>query len=65
MTDYIINFVSNLNPDGPTVSHWPKYDSSTRSIMTLQDGDEPQVVETDTFRDEAIKFVTELRYWQD
>ena len=61
LTDYFVNFVNNLDPNGPTVLEWPKYNTSTVQAMTLQDGATPLALEPDTYREEAIAFLAQLR----
>ncbi|KAJ3555359.1 hypothetical protein NM688_g2623 [Phlebia brevispora] len=56
LTDYIINFVNNLNPNGPTVPNWPQYSTSSPQLLTLLDGLIPTSITTDTYRQDAISF---------
>ncbi|TCD60884.1 hypothetical protein EIP91_009375 [Steccherinum ochraceum] len=60
LTDYLINFVNNLDPNGPTVLSWPKYDTTSVSLLTLLDGSPSQTITTDTFRKDAIAFDIQL-----
>ncbi|KAI0790998.1 carotenoid ester lipase precursor [Abortiporus biennis] len=63
LTDYLVNFVNHLDPNGAgSVISWPQYDatSSSPQILTFLDGMEPEVITPDTFRQEAINFVIGL-----
>jgi len=60
LTDYLVNFVNNLDPNGPTVLNWPKYNTSSAQLLTLLDGAVPQALTTDTFRKEGMAFITKL-----
>ena len=60
LTDYVVNFVNNLDPNGPTVLAWPQYNSSSAQLLVLQDGNVSLALEQDTFREDAIAFVIEL-----
>ncbi|KAI0793056.1 carotenoid ester lipase precursor [Irpex lacteus] len=60
LTDYIINFVNNLDPNGPTVTHWPKYNNSNPQLLTFLDGDTPRTITTDNYRVDQMNFVTNV-----
>ncbi|TCD60885.1 hypothetical protein EIP91_009376 [Steccherinum ochraceum] len=60
LTDYLINFVTNLDPNGRTVLNWPKYNTSTVQLLTLLDGTPSETITTDTFREDGISFIMEL-----
>jgi len=60
LTDYLVNFVNDLNPNGPTTLQWPKYSTSTAVLLTFLDGDVPQVLTTDTYRTDAMAYSIEL-----
>lgn len=60
LTDYIINFVNNLDPNGPTVTHWPKYTNSNPQLLTFLDGDTPRTITTDNYRVDQMNFVTNV-----
>lgn len=62
LTDYLINFVNHLDPDGPTVLPWPKYDTHSAKLLTLVDGATPQEITRDTFRKAGIAFAAELGF---
>ncbi|RPD58843.1 carotenoid ester lipase precursor [Lentinus tigrinus ALCF2SS1-7] len=52
LTDYIIQFATHLDPNGASnrTIAWPKYDSVSRPVLTLHDGDVPLAIETDDVR---------------
>lgn len=60
LTDYLINFVANLNPNGPSLPYWPQYDTSSRQLLTLYDTPVATNITLDTFREEGTQFLTEL-----
>ncbi|KAJ7609564.1 Alpha/Beta hydrolase protein [Mycena polygramma] len=57
LTDYLINFVTNLDPNGKTVPAWPGYTTAAPNLMTFFDGvgQAPTAVTQDTFREEAMR----------
>ncbi|KAJ6504940.1 hypothetical protein DFH09DRAFT_1439681 [Mycena vulgaris] len=38
LTDYLVNFVTDLDSKGATIPNWPKYTSEVRNLMTFLDG---------------------------
>ncbi|KAI0790999.1 carotenoid ester lipase precursor [Abortiporus biennis] len=62
LTDYVIHFVNYLDPNGSSGSSWPKYDPSSSSpkLMTFLDGLIPRTISADTYRKDAMDFVTTL-----
>lgn len=60
MTDMLINFVNHFDPNGPTIPTWPKYSSSNASLMTFLDGDILLEITEDTFRKNAMEYITSL-----
>ncbi|KAH8079814.1 Alpha/Beta hydrolase protein [Cristinia sonorae] len=61
LADYVINFVNRLDPNGPGGNlNWPKYDTASAKLLTLQDGFNPQVITQDNFRKDAIDFAVKL-----
>ncbi|KAJ7464059.1 carotenoid ester lipase precursor [Mycena latifolia] len=58
LTDYLINFATNLDPNGESVPAWPAYTTATPNLLTLLDGLFPTSITQDTFRAEAIEFLT-------
>ncbi|RDX47137.1 alpha/beta-hydrolase [Lentinus brumalis] len=62
LTDYIVQFATHLDPNGAsnkTIS-WPKYDSDSRKVLTLLDGDVPLKIETDDLRLLPMQGVTAI-----
>ncbi|KAI0793055.1 carotenoid ester lipase precursor [Irpex lacteus] len=60
LTDYIINFVNNLDPNGPSITNWPKYTNSNPQLLTFLDGITPRTITTDNYRVDQMNFVTDL-----
>jgi len=61
LTDFLVNFATSLDPNGPTVPHWPAYTTATPNLMTLFDGLLfSNAITQDTFRASAIQFLTNL-----
>ncbi|KAI0084373.1 carotenoid ester lipase precursor [Irpex rosettiformis] len=60
LTDYLVNFVNHLDPNGNGSMEWPRYTPSSPALMTFLDGDTPQTITQDTFREDAIGNLTEL-----
>ena len=65
LTDFLIQFVTNLDPNGVLSPHWPRYTTSSPQLMTLL-GSQLEVtnnnrtITLDTFRVEGIEFITNL-----
>lgn len=60
LADYIINFANHLDPNGPTQPAWPKYNTSSRYLMTFLDGPQSKVITQDTYRSEAMTYIVDL-----
>nr|GAT47596.1 predicted protein [Mycena chlorophos] len=60
LTDYVIYFTNNLNPNGNTVPSWPAYTSATPNLMTFLDGLIPTTITQDTYRAAGFNFLTNL-----
>ncbi|KAJ7748213.1 carotenoid ester lipase precursor [Mycena maculata] len=62
LTDYLINFVTDLDPNGDTVPAWPRYTTEDPNLMTLYDlpGLPATNITSDTFRAGAISVLTEI-----
>lgn len=60
MTNYLINFAVNLDPNNKTTlltgQKWPQYTNSTPTLLTFQDGLIPLTLSQDTYRKEAFEF---------
>ena len=68
-TDYLINFVNNLDPNIfkrpsaaslSTTIFWPPFDIVNRTMLTFLDGVTPLTLSTDDFRVEPIDYVNDL-----
>jgi acetylcholinesterase len=65
MTDYLVHFVNKLDPNGPLITgetfDWPQYRLDDPQLLTFQDSPLPaRALSPDTFRRDAMKFVSEL-----
>ncbi|KAF7357370.1 Carboxylic ester hydrolase [Mycena sanguinolenta] len=60
LTDYLINFATKLNPNGNTVPNWPAYTTEAPNMMTFLDGLFPTTITQDTYRAEAMAFLTNV-----
>ncbi|KAJ7776821.1 Alpha/Beta hydrolase protein [Mycena maculata] len=61
LTDYLINFATNLNPNGKTVPSWPAYTTATPNMMTFVDDIFfPTSITQDTYRAAAMEAVTAM-----
>ncbi|KII91038.1 hypothetical protein PLICRDRAFT_554187 [Plicaturopsis crispa FD-325 SS-3] len=62
MTDYLINFVNNLDPNGAGGHlEWPEYTTASPQLMTFQDGLNPALsISSDDYRVEAMAFLTQV-----
>jgi len=60
MTNYLINFAVNLDPNNKTTlltgQKWPQYSNSTPTLLTFQDGLIPLKLSQDTYRKEAFDY---------
>ncbi|PIL25455.1 hypothetical protein GSI_13345 [Ganoderma sinense ZZ0214-1] len=64
LTDYLIQFVATLDPNGGSGSNrmipWPRYDPAARQMLVVLDGEERLAVERDDAREEALEFLAAL-----
>jgi acetylcholinesterase len=60
LTDYLVHFTNHLDPNGRGLHHWPQYNTSTRSVLTLWDGFVPITITDDTYRQDAMNVLTNL-----
>jgi carboxylesterase type B len=60
LTNYLIHFVVNLDPNGFGLTPWPKYTTSSPQMLTFLDGLFPTIITQDTFRREGIDFITNV-----
>ncbi|TCD68537.1 hypothetical protein EIP91_010462 [Steccherinum ochraceum] len=61
LTDHLIYFAHNLDPNGPTVAFWPKYNTSAIQQLLLQPpGYPPQEIMTDDYREKEMAFAIRM-----
>ncbi len=61
LTNYLIQFATNLDPNGGLSPQWPRYTTSSPQLMTLVDSQVTnRTITLDTYRVEAMKFLTKL-----
>lgn len=60
MMDYLVNFANHFNPNGQNLTNWPKYSPSNPTLLTLLDEPDPYILTNDTFRQEAMEYLTQL-----
>jgi acetylcholinesterase len=61
LTDYLIHFATNLDPNGGSSVQWPQYTTSSRQLLTFLDDPVTNVTITqDTYRTDGMEFVTKL-----
>ena len=60
LTDYLIHFTNNLNPNGASLPQWPEYSNSSPKLLTLYDSPISTNITLDTYRAEGMKIVTSL-----
>jgi acetylcholinesterase len=61
LTDYIIYFTRNLDPNGNLDISWPKYDLRNPKVLAFEDDPIlPVVVEDDTYRIDPLEFVANI-----
>jgi acetylcholinesterase len=65
LADFLIQFVTNMDPNGILSPQWPRYTTSSPQLMTLL-GNQLEVtnnnrtITLDTFRVEGTEFLTDL-----
>ncbi|KZV67209.1 carotenoid ester lipase precursor [Peniophora sp. CONT] len=60
LTDALVNFATNLDPNGPTLIDWPAYTTESPTLFTLLDGNVTQELTNDTYRAEAMEVLTQV-----
>jgi hypothetical protein len=63
LTDFLIQFVTNLDPNGALSPQWPRYTPSSPQLMTLlgsQFSNGNRTITQDTYRAQGIEFLTNL-----
>ena len=60
LTDALVNFATNLDPNGPTLIDWPAYTVDSPALLTIQDGDVTPQITNDDFRADAMHVLTRV-----
>ena len=64
MADYLVNFVNKLDPNGNTVTSWPKYTTASPQMLEFYDDIIPGIngrsITQDNYRVDAMKLLTQL-----
>ncbi|KAF8836216.1 alpha/beta-hydrolase [Paxillus ammoniavirescens] len=60
MTSYLVRFASTLDPNGGTDLYWPQYTTAEPNMLEFLDGLIPQALTEDTYRVEAMAFLTNV-----
>lgn len=62
MSDYLISFVNNLDPNVPSKqTRWQAYTKTSPTLLTFQDsGMFPRIITRDTYRKDEIAYLTQL-----
>ncbi|KAJ7448046.1 carotenoid ester lipase precursor [Mycena latifolia] len=61
LMEYLINFATNLDPNGRTVPHWPAYTLAAPNMMTFLEGlVTTSSITQDTYRTAGMQFLTNL-----
>ncbi|KAM5544446.1 hypothetical protein V8D89_002106 [Ganoderma adspersum] len=60
MTDFLVRFVNTLDPNGGREIHWPEYSPEAPQLLAFVEGTPNLTIIADTFRKEAMDFVTQL-----
>ncbi len=63
LTDYLINFATNLDPNGGLSPRWPQYTLKSPQLMTLVDSQGTnRTITQDAYRVEEMEFLTNLSH---
>ncbi|KAF7981831.1 hypothetical protein HWV62_31963, partial [Athelia sp. TMB] len=60
LTNYVVRFAVNLNPNGGGDLNWPQYTTQSPTLMTFLDGLTPLKLSQDTYRQDAISYLGQL-----
>ena len=60
LTNYLVRFVTTLNPNGFGNVLWPQYTLQSPTLLTFLDGLDPITFKQDTFRAQQIAFLNNL-----
>jgi len=63
LTDYLINFATNLDPNGGLSPRWPQYNLKSPQLMTLVDSQVTnRTITQDAYRVEEMELLTNLSH---
>jgi len=63
LTDYLINFATNLDPNGRLSPRWPQYTLKSPQLMTLVDSQVTnRTITQDAYRVEEMELLTNLSH---
>ena len=60
LTDYLINFVNHLDPNGARVSEWPQFSLDSKKLLTLLDGNTSSVIGADDYRVQGMELLNKV-----
>jgi carboxylesterase type B len=60
MTEYLVRFVANLDPNGAGTLSWPMWTTNSPNLLTFLDGLIPQQITQDTYRADAIAYMNSV-----
>ena len=60
LTEYFINFVNHLDPNGKGAPVWPRFTPGSRNRFTLLDGDTPVTIGQDDYRVGGMELLTNV-----
>ena len=60
MTDFLVRFVTTLDPNGNPDINWPEYTTGSPQLLAFVEGAKNLTIIHDTFRKEAMDFVLQL-----
>ncbi len=61
LTDFLIHFATNLDPNGGSSPQWPKYTTSSPQVMTFLENQATNTTITlDDYRVDGMEFLTEF-----
>jgi len=61
LTDYVIQFTANMDPNGRLSPEWPQYSSSSPQLMTFLDSQVTnRTITLDTYRIDGMEFLLKL-----
>ncbi|KZV67945.1 carotenoid ester lipase precursor [Peniophora sp. CONT] len=60
LTDALVNFATNLDPNGPTLIDWPAYTIDAPTMLAVSNGNVTQELVNDTFRAEGMQVLMQV-----